>query len=287
VLRLPLGVIKVSSGKTKNDIQYLNLPYQSVEIEHKYGERIHILSNPVMQSVLARIGRPDIFQPQVNHLMERLYEFLILEASNTLLPRERVQWDTRMKEFTDQGFFDGEIIRPDTKAVIVDMARAGTFPSHISYHRLHDILNAEGLRQDHFYLNRKVNAKNEVIGVDVSGSKIGGPVEDAFVFFPDPMGATGGSLSHCVSHYKNEVEGKACKYIALHIIVTPEYIRRMKKDHPDVEIFALRLDRGLSSEEILKTIPGTHPEQEVGLTDTQYIVPGAGGVGEVLNNSFV
>ncbi len=271
----------------KNDIQYSNLPYQSAEIDHKYGQRVHILSNPVMQSVLARIGRPDTVQPQVNHLMERLYEFLILEASNTLLPRERVQWDTRMISLTEAGRFDGEIIRPATAAVVVDLARAGTFPSHICYHRLHDVLNAEGLRQDHFYLNRKVNEKNEVVGVDVSGSKIGGGQQDAYVFFPDPMGATGGSLSHCVSHYKNEVEGKACKYVALHIIVTPEYIKRMQKDHPDVEIFALRLDRGLSPEDVLQTIPGTHPDREIGLTDTQYIVPGAGGVGEVLNNSYV
>lgn len=272
---------------SNTDIQYSDLPYQSVEINHLYGERVHILSNPVMQSVLARIGRPETVQPQINHLMERLYEFLILEASNSLFPREKVQWETRMIDITDSGKFCGEIIRPETRAVIVDLARAGTFPSHISYHRLHDILNAEGLRQDHFYLNRKVNEKNEVVGVDVSGSKIGGDQQDAYVFFPDPMGATGGSLSHCVSHYKNNVEGKACKYIALHIIVTPEYIKRMQEDHPDVEIFALRLDRGLSSDDILKTIPGTHPEREVGLTDTQYIVPGAGGVGEILNNSFV
>jgi len=270
-----------------NDIQYINLPYQTVEIDHKYGERIHILSNPVIQSVLARIGRPDTIQPQVNNLMERLFEFLILETTNALFPRVCVAWDTRMIEHTEAGRFVGEIIRPSTRAIIVDLARAGTFPSHICYHRLHDVLEAQGLRQDHFYLNRKVNKDNEVIGVDVSGSKIGGDQQDAYVLFPDPMGATGGSLSHCVSHYKTKVAGKACKYIALHIIVTPEYIKRMTRDHPDVEIFALRLDRGLSSSDILQTIPGTHLERERGLTDTQYIVPGAGGVGEVLNNSYV
>ena len=69
-------------------------------------------------------------------------------------------------------------------------------------------------------------------------------------FFPDPMGATGGSISYCIDHYKNKVEGKAKKYIALHLMVTPEYIKRMKTDHPDVEIFTLRLDRGLSSQEV-------------------------------------
>ena len=33
--------------------------------------------------------------------------------------------------------------------------------------------------------------------------------------------------------------------------------------------------------------PGTLPEGERGLDDHQYIVPGAGGLGEVLNNSWV
>ena len=42
----------------------------------------------------------------------------------------------------------------------------------------------------------------------------------------------------------------------MHLIVTPEYIKRIKKDHPDVKIFALRLDRGLSEDSVLASIPG-------------------------------
>jgi len=37
----------------------------------------------------------------------------------------------------------------------------------------------------------------------------------------------------------------------------------------------------------LRTIPGTHPEGEFGLDERQYIVPGAGGLGEVINNVYV
>ena len=73
----------------------------------------------------------------------------------------------------------------------------------------------------------------------------------------------------------------------MHLIVTPEYIKRIKKDHPDVKIFALRLDRGLSEDSVLASIPGHLWDKERGLTDNHYIVPGAGGVGEILNNSFV
>jgi uracil phosphoribosyltransferase len=69
--------------------------------------------------------------------------------------------------------------------------------------------------------------------------------------------------------------------------VTPEYLENVLAEHPDTIIYALRLDRGLSPEKILTTIPGTHWGEERGLDDQQYIVPGAGGVGEILNNAWV
>jgi uracil phosphoribosyltransferase len=73
----------------------------------------------------------------------------------------------------------------------------------------------------------------------------------------------------------------------MHCIVTPEYLRHMKTFHPEVQIYAIRLDRGLSPKEILETKPGTHWDKEKGLNSKSYIVPGGGGLGEVLNNSFV
>ena len=61
----------------------------------------------------------------------------------------------------------------------------------------------------------------------------------------------------------------------------------MVAEFPELHIFAIRLDRGLSGPEVLDSPPGTHSAQERGLTDNQYIVPGAGGVGEVLNNAWI
>jgi uracil phosphoribosyltransferase len=270
-----------------NDVQYIDLPNKLNEVPHKYGEKVHILSDPFIQSLLARIGRPDVHQPLLNTYFDLCYTRLLGHMVNLLFPRVEIDWDTRMKEFNSKGVFRGEIIQPQTRAVIVDLARAGMWPSHICYNILNHILEPKRVRQDHFYLNRKTNQQGEVIGVDVSGSKIGGGQDESFVLFPDPMGATGGSLSYCVQHYKDHVEGKAKRYIALHAIVTSEYIQRMQKDHPDVEIFTMRLDRGLSDQEVLNSLPGTYPEKEKGLNEKQYIIPGAGGVGEILNNSFV
>jgi hypothetical protein len=46
------------------------------------------------------------------------------------------------------------------------------------------------------------------------------------------------------------------------------------------------LDRGLSPTDVLATVPGERWAEERGLNDRQYIVPGAGGVGEIMNNAL-
>ena len=70
-------------------------------------------------------------------------------------------------------------------------------------------------------------------------------------------------------------------------MVTPEAVRRVRERHPDVHLYAGRLDRGLSTERALAAEPGAFLDEERGLNDVQYIVPGAGGMGELLTNSWV
>src|SRR6185369_3100242 len=126
-----------------------------------------------------------------------------------------------------------------------------------------------------------------VTGAGLHAVKIGGTVERAVVLIPDPMGATGSTVSKVLDHYQAEVRGAAAKVIAVHLIVTPEYLRHVRKHHPEVVVYALRLDRGLSPPDVLETVPGERWDEERGLTDHHYIVPGAGGLGEIMNNSFV
>ena len=45
--------------------------------------------------------------------------------------------------------------------------------------------------------------------------------------------------------------------------------------------------RSLSPPDVLACVPGERWAEEVGLNDHHYIVPGAGGLGEIMNNSFV
>ena len=71
------------------------------------------------------------------------------------------------------------------------------------------------------------------------------------------------------------------------MIVTPEYLKRVLGEFPDARIYAVRLDRGLSSPQALAAAPGKHWDEEKGLDDHDYIVPGAGGLGELMNNAWV
>jgi uracil phosphoribosyltransferase len=136
-------------------------------------------------------------------------------------------------------------------------------------------------------MSRTTDADGRVTGASWHDAKIGRDVEGRIILFPDPMGATGSSLISALSHYKTKLEGRPGKCITMHLIVTPEYIKNVLAAHTDVIIYALRLDRGLSASEVLATVPGTRWEEERGLDEKQYIVPGAGGVGEILNNAWV
>jgi uracil phosphoribosyltransferase len=191
-----------------------------------------------------------------------------------------------MIDVTPHGVWAGDAIDDSTAAIVVAVARAGLYPSQVTYDFLNQVLRPEGVRQDHLSLGRQVDAAGRVVGAALGSAKIGGPVEDAFLLIPDPMGATGSTVSKVLAHYHEAVHGTARKVVALHLIVTPEYLRHVRA-HPEVVVYALRLDRGLSPPDVLLTVPGSRWDEERGLTDHHYIVPGGGGLGEVMNNSYV
>ncbi len=253
--------------------------------EHFYGKNFHIVSSPLMHSWLAQLGSPDTDQPLIDELVTMLYQHLFDVVVDAEFPKKRMKIETRMKmAHPAEGVLDQDLIDRETPAVTVGLARAGTLPSQLCYRKMNIFLNPKSVRQDHFYISRVVNEKNEVTGVSVAGSKIGGGVDKAVVLFPDPMGATGGTIVEAVKHY--QALGKPKVMIALHLIVTPEYLARVTKDCPELKVYALRLDRGLSPADVLKEIPGKRWSEEKGLNQNHYIVPGAGGLGEILNNSY-
>lgn len=269
------------------DRQYQSVHYRPCEFDHRYGSSVHILRDPLALSLLAKLCHCDVVQPEVSRLIVELYRVLVHEVVAAEFPRQVASIPTRMIQYVKEGIYDGEVIAQDTKAVVVALARAGLLPSQVSYDFLNQVLSPAGVRQDHLALGRTLDSAGQVTGAGLYASKVGGPVENAMMLIPDPMGATGSTVSRVLRHYEQEVTGRPNKVIAVHLIVTPEYLRHVTQNHPEVIVYALRLDRGLSDPEVLETVPGTLWERERGLTDHQYIVPGGGGLGEVLNNSFV
>lgn len=266
---------------------YDHVPWKLAELEHRYGESYHVLADPFLLGQLALLCAKGTIQPDVNRLVAEIYRSLVKVVINSEFPRHPVSIPTRMIEHTPQGIFQGEVVDPETRAVTVNIARAGTLPSQITFDLLNTVLDPKLVRQDHIIMNRATDEQGRVTGTDVGGSKIGGDVDDAIVLFPDPMGATGGSLCTAVEIFKEKVPGTPRKLVALNLIVTPEYLGRLKRDHPEVIVYAARVDRGLSPPEIFDTVPGERWDEECGLSDKQYIVPGGGGFGEIMNNAFV
>lgn len=254
---------------------------------HHYGPQFNLVNNTYLDTQLTRLCLTETKQPEINRLIEKLYLGLIETAVNQCFPKEVNQYKTRMSEVHPDVLLTAQTFLAKTRAVSVNLARAGTYPSHLCYDFLHGILPADNIRQDHIFAARMTDNSQSVTGTHLGSYKIGGDVENAFVIFPDPMGATGGTLAAAVDYYENHIQGPAQSFIALHLIVTPEYLKKVLNHSKRIQVFALRVDRGLSAPEVLKSPLGLHWEQEKGLNEKQYIVPGAGGLGELLNNSYV
>ncbi len=269
------------------DAQFRSVPFRPSEMEHRYGAPVHVLADPLALNLLANLCRPATVQPEINRLVNELYRSLLHTVIAAEFPRRRVTVETRMIQATPAGIWSGEAVATDTPAVCVAVARAGLLPSQVAFDYLNQILDPRGVRQDHLHLGRTTDAEGRVTGAGLHAVKIGGAIDGAMVLIPDPMGATGSTVTKVLDHYRDAGHGSATKVIAVHLIVTPEYLRHVRSHHPEVIVYALRLDRGLSPADVLAAVPGERWDEERGLTDHHYIVPGAGGLGEIINNAFV
>lgn len=257
------------------------------QIDHRYGDNVHILDDPLALSLLAKLCAKETVQPKINRLVAALYRQMVCTVISAEMPTCRITLPTRMIEHTPRAVWQGEIVDPDLKATVVCVARAGIFPSQVCYDFLNEILDPTGVRQDHMLMNRTTDPDGHVSGAAIHGAKIGGDVDGRVLLIPDPMGATGTTVDTVLAHYRTNVSGQAAMVIALNLIITPEYIQRLQEKWPKTVLYAYRLDRGLSTDDVLDSIPGTYPDRERGINEHGYIVPGGGGFGEIMNNAFV
>ena len=255
------------------------------ELDHRYGPRVRVLDNPVIASALNRVGSPDVQRTELYAQLRLIYTNLATWAFGEMLPTAQVESPTRMAEtLPEQGVFRGTALDPSAEVVLVDVIRGGIVPSLTCFELLEPLL-PDRVRIDHLNLARTTGADGSVTGADLSGSKVGGRVDGATLVVPDPMGATGSTLVRVLEHYL-EHWGRPARVIVLSMIVTPEFLRAALDASELVCVRCARVDRGLSAPEVLAAVPGERWDEERGLDDNSYIVPGAGGVGEVLNNAW-
>ena len=113
-------------------------------------------------------------------------------------------------------------------------------------------------------MSQRIETASGVEGSKLSGSKIGGSIKGAIVFIPDPMGATGGSIEEIVNFYQKKY-GKPKKFVVVNLVVTPQYLKRLQKIKTPLSVYTARMDKGLTKDD--------------------FIYPGLGGVGEIINNT--
>lgn len=257
-----------------------------MELSHQYGKAVHILNHPVLLTVLARLGSPKTGHPELPELLRAAYRILAAEAIAQEFPIENAAVPTRMKKLTPRGVYRGPRLAQKTKAVVASIARAGIIPGELCFEMLNTLLDPAGVRLDHVTMARQTDARGRVTGSHLGASKIGGRLEGRILLVPDPMGATGSTLIELMEFYERSY-GSPQKTIALPLMATPEFLANLRKRRPEIVVYAGRLDRGFSPQRVLAAMPGRFWSQEKGLNEHQYIVPGAGGMGEILTNSWV
>jgi uracil phosphoribosyltransferase len=256
-------------------------------LEHRYGPQVHILDDAYLLSLIARLASPETGTEVVPTLVANAYQRMMQEVLAREFPTTLTRNVTRMTAAEPHANYEGLLLCRRTKLALCAVIRAGILPAQVCYQTAAAVLPPENVRLDFLNMSREVDAANRVTGVRLDGSKIGGPIAGAILVVPDPMGATGGTISRVVDVYSQLAGGPPKKVVAVHLMATPEAVQRITRMHPEVVLYIARLDRGLSPTPVLATPPGTHPDLERGLTDSQYIVPGAGGLGELLTNSWI
>ncbi len=223
-----------------------------------------ILDTPYNLSLLAEIGQPSTRQPRISHLITALYGNLFGAIADRELEQVPASVKTRIAAKDRRGVWKGKIFKKDQKVVVADVIRAGIQPAHQFYLKFTEVLNPRAVRQDHI-MSQRIETSTGVEGSELSGSKVGGSVKGALIFIPDPMGATGGSMEKVIGFYQKNY-GRPKRFVVVNLVATPQYLKRLQAIKAPLSVYVARLDKGL--------------------TKADFIYPGLGGVGEMINNTL-
>lgn len=254
--------------------------------DHGYGPRVHVLEDAWTAAATAKLSSPDCTHTELVQVVRALTTRLATTAFGRELPRAERSVTTRMAEkHGEVGTWRGEAVDPAAEVVVLDVIRGGIIPSQTCFELLSLVHPIETLRLDHLNMQRVAGEDGRVDRVELTGSKVGGSMEGSTLVIPDPMGATGGTILRALEHLK-AAHGTPARLILIPLICTPEFLRAVLTLDVELSVYTARVDRGMSDRDVLASPLGARWAEERGLDDEDYIVPGAGGVGEVLNHSW-
>lgn len=201
--------------------------------------KVHVMDHPLIHHKISYIRREELGSKEFRELISEIAMLICYEATRDLKLQEVTVktpiCETKVKELAGKKLAVVPILRAGLGMVegmltMIPAAKIG----HIGLYR-----DPETLEPVEYYC------------------KLPADCEERDVFVVDPMLATGGSSVALIQMLKD----KGVKNIRfLCIIAAPEGVERMKKAHPDVDIYIGALDERLN--------------------DHGYIVPGLGDAGD-------
>ncbi|NDL66706.1 uracil phosphoribosyltransferase [Anaerotalea alkaliphila] len=202
---------------------------------------IHVMDHPLIQHKIGVLRKVETGSKEFRELVSEIGMLMCYEATRNL-PLEDVEIETPVakttaKQIAGKTLGIVPILRAglgmvDAMLQLVPTAKVG----HIGLYRDPDTLNPV-----EYYC------------------KLPYDVSERDIFVLDPMLATGGSASEAIQFLKDK---GVTRIHFLCLIAAPEGVERVRKDHPDVEMYIGALDEKLN--------------------DHGYIVPGLGDAGDRL-----
>lgn len=200
---------------------------------------IHVMDHPLIQHKLSVLRDKNTSVKEFRELVSEIASLMCFEATRDM-PVEEIEIETpvgmaKVKRLAGKKMAIVPILRAGLGMVdgilqLVPSAKVG----HIGLYR-----NPETLEPVEYYC------------------KMPNDIAEREVYVLDPMLATGGSATAAVSFIKNY----GVRHIKLMcIIAAPEGVERIRKDHPDIDLFVAAVDSHLN--------------------DHGYIVPGLGDAGD-------
>ena len=202
-------------------------------------EKVHILDHPLLQHKLSILRDERTGSKEFREVVSEIATLMCYEATRDL-PLEEVEIKTpittaKFKTLAGKKLAIVPVLRAGLGMVdgILELLPAAKV-GHIGLYR-----DPETLEPVEYYCKMPTD------------------ISERDVIILDPMLATGGSASAAIQFIKNY----DVKHIKLmNIIAAPEGVERVRKDHPDVEIYCAALDEKLN--------------------EHGYIVPGLGDAGD-------